>query len=492
MAVHQSKSVSMHTPILNNRFLFKFFFLTIVQISGFVVSAQPGKNSDVIPELIFANPVLVSGVAGKDDAEYRFKNVATDLDAVLKIKKRSASNVIVRNIDVTSFGWDKALQPELGIAGNVPANHSWWVEFELTFFEAGKNKKKKIKEFNATSLDVDGDGVSIKEYVEFYKVKSVKYSNLTNLLETAFENTQCGECGTDSPLEVCSNCGGTGKNGSSDCGNCSGTGKLHSQCDHAWDGETDKIITGPTGNFLNIDTAATAAMATYTYTNKEAITFRMGGISGATVSNAGVRLNSIWFRSFSLDMPLILLPVVLNNFTAKLNNKKINLDWITTDQQNFSHFIVERSFDSKNFKKCTVVLPNEDNKSSQQAYSYLDEVGSANREMIFYRLKMVDANGKAQYSSVVMIRLNESSGQVKLQTYPNPVVSELNVSIPANWQNKVIVYELYKVNGMLAKRIIKSDASATVSINMNDVQSGVYIVKVSSGSEKAVQQIVKN
>lgn len=478
----------MKTLVPFNRFLIPFLLLALPLISGVSALAQP---TGVIPELTFRNPVLVSGVANKDNAIYRFNGVATDLDATVTIKKRSASNVIVRNIDMTSFGWDKALQPELGIAGNVAKNQTWWVEFEVQFWDAIKNRKQRIKEFNVTSLDVDGDGVSIREMVEMYNVKSVKYSTVTNLLESSIENTVCGADSIDSPLQTCSNCAGSGKNGLSDCGGCAGSGKLHSSCDHAWNGDMDKFITGPTGNFLNIDTAATAAMATYTYANKDRITFRMGGRSGNTVSNAGVRMNSLWFRAFNLSAPYSVLPVKLNQFTARLENKNVNLNWVVTDQKNFSHFIVERSFDALNYAQCATIFPNEDNISLQQSYDYLDAVGSVNKGMISYRLKMMDADGKAQYSSVAWVRINESSNRVTVQAFPNPVVSELKVSVPANWQNKEIVYALYQVNGILVKKMVVENAAQTMSINMNELKSGVYIVKVSAGNETAVQQIVK-
>src|SRR5688500_4215871 len=87
-------------------------------------------QAQVIPEFIFRNPVLESGTALKDGAKYRFANAAKDIDAMVEIKRRSGSNVVINNIDLTSFGWDKAFQPELGIPGTVAPYQNWWVEFE--------------------------------------------------------------------------------------------------------------------------------------------------------------------------------------------------------------------------------------------------------------------------------------------------------------------------------------------------------------------------
>jgi hypothetical protein len=46
-------------------------------------------------------------------------------------------------IDAADMGWTKAFQPQLGIAGNVPVNQDWWMDFEMRFYNAGTSDKKK-------------------------------------------------------------------------------------------------------------------------------------------------------------------------------------------------------------------------------------------------------------------------------------------------------------------------------------------------------------
>ncbi|MGZ8557624.1 MAG: hypothetical protein ACXWWC_04805, partial [Chitinophagaceae bacterium] len=104
--------------------IFTLFPALLIQVSVF---------SQTTNELVFKNPVLLSGTALQDGARYVFPNVTTGVDAVLEIKGRSGASVVVNNIDITSFGFDKALQPELGIPGTAPANANWWVDFEITF-----------------------------------------------------------------------------------------------------------------------------------------------------------------------------------------------------------------------------------------------------------------------------------------------------------------------------------------------------------------------
>ncbi|MBC7828456.1 MAG: hypothetical protein H7122_11970 [Chitinophagaceae bacterium] len=130
--------------------LFKNVFRSVlVAVLFFIVS---GLYAQEIPELIFSNPILESGTDLQDGAKYRFSNTAPGVDAIVEIRKRSASNVVINNIDLTIFGWDKAFQPELGIHGTVAPYQNWWVEFEVRFVKAGTNNKKKVDKFDFTSI----------------------------------------------------------------------------------------------------------------------------------------------------------------------------------------------------------------------------------------------------------------------------------------------------------------------------------------------------
>src|SRR5207253_2232457 len=107
-------------------------------------------SSKVIPELVFQNPVLVSGSDKKEGAAYLFKNVATGVDALMEIKKISDKSTIVNTIDVTQVGWNKAFQPEVGRTGNVAPYQNWWVRFHISFLQAGTDKKLVLSQFYVT------------------------------------------------------------------------------------------------------------------------------------------------------------------------------------------------------------------------------------------------------------------------------------------------------------------------------------------------------
>ena len=479
---------------LNQTEMFKKFLLLLVgmALTFFVLADQGKPDTTVVPELVFMNPVLISGTANREGAVYKFNNVTTGVDAEIRVKKFSRTDIVMSNIDLPNMGWDKAFQPQFGLTGYVSPNQHWYIDFECTFYEAGKSKKQKMQRFDLTSLDVDGDGVTIAEYVQMEKPKSVAYSTVTSLITGIPDpNLECGECSKTSALVVCSNCTGTGRNGSSACGNCKGSGKLHDDCDHAWDGSTNQFVQGTVLNFTNIDTAATQVMATYSYADKDKINFRIGAKSGTRGSNgAGIRLNSLWFRSFSLAPQHGILPVKLVDFSATYVNNAVNLRWASAQENQFSHFVVEKSFDGKNFKDMSVVFSNDGTNNSKE-YTSKDASVSNSSSIVYYRLKMIDTDKSISYSAVRVVRFGQQAESLTILTYPNPAVNEIRVTIPSAWQNKALRLTIYNQSGQVVKHIDKTSASQTETLAINDLQPGVFVINAATATEQISKRFLK-
>lgn len=449
------------------------------------------------PELVFTNSVLVSGTANKQGAVYRFPNVTPGVDATIKLKKFSRNDIVMSTIDNTAFGWNKAFQPEFGLPGLVQPNQHWYIDFEMTFYQAGTNNKQKMDTIDLTALDVDGDGNSISEYVTYDKPSSISYSVISMLTGTATGLPgmimACTEDNISSTLVSCTNCGGDGMNSGDECGNCMGSGLLHDECDHAFQGGTGTNVAGPITNFLSIDTAATQVMATYQYIKKDNIKFRYGAKSASLASNgSGIRLNSTWFREFSLE-PMSTLPVKLTSFSAMLNNssKKVDLTWSTATEINASHFVIEKSTDRENFTDAATVFAF-GNTTSQKSYAISDNISSNTAPVIYYRLRSVDLDGKTTVSEIRMIRIGKANETgLSVITYPNPVTDEVRITIPATWQNKKVTYEVFSASGQPVKMVNSNNSSQTETVNVKMLAPGFYMVRVTCEGQTAQQKIVK-
>ncbi len=426
--------------------------LTVLVLFSATSFAQTGSNN-LIPELVFQNPVLTSGVAGQDNAVYKFSNIATGIDATVKIKARSSVSVKLTNIDVANAGWTKAFQPQFGIQGNVPAYQDWWMDFELTFYEAGKNTKKKIKGFAVTAIDLDGDGLSIREYLQMNKVKKIEYCPV-NYLAPQAPNT---------------------------------IDNLFTADDDADDKKgDDKKSLGPIQNYQNIDTSGTPVMSTYTYEDKDKITFRFGAKSGNYISNAGERLNSLWFKSFNLAAPR-LLPVTFYSFNATYDKKNAQLNWSAQADENFSHFVIEKSTDGSMFQtigkaQASMTINN---------YGFTDAAVTSATGVVYYRIQCVEKSGEVNYTPVKTIRLTRDV-TTSLSVYPNPVQKMANLTLPASWQNKPVTVSIYSSAGVLMKNSSIKAAGQTETLDFNQLPKGMYVVKAQCSDEWAEQRILRN
>lgn len=452
------------------------------------------------PELIFKDPVLVSGTPNKQGAIYRFANVTTGVDAQIRLKKFSRNDILMKNADLDSLGWQKAFQPQFGLSGNVAPNQNWYIDFELKFYEAGTNTIKVMPKVDMTALDVDGDGVSITEYASFQNPSNVSYSTINNLMEQTTNLVgQTFTCLTDNIptlLISCTTCGGDGKTGIwnlAECNTCEGTGILHAGCHHAFEGVNASHINGPVTNFVNIDTAATQVMAVYQFTDRSVINFRYGAKSGSASSSAGIRLNSLWFRQFSLAPVItVVLPVKLFSFTATLGEQnKALLKWTTATETNLSHFVVERSTDGVNYTDAGIVFAL-GNTTEQSSYNLADNLSGITSSIVYYRLRSIDNDGKNSLSEVRIIRLNKTSSHtISIQTYPNPVTTDLRITIPADWQNKKVVYEAISLGGQVLKRVEMANSSQTEVMGVSSLAPGMYIIRVTCQGQTAQQKVVK-
>ena len=85
----------------------------------------------------------------------------------------------------------------------------------------------------------------------------------------------------------------------------------------------------------------------------------------------------------------------------------------------------------------------------------------------------------------------EAEKGISIIIYPNPVSNEVRITIPANWQNKKVVYEIYNAAGKMAKRMETARSNQTEIVNVSSLSSGFYIVRVNFEGQTAQQKIIK-
>ena len=188
------------------------------------------------------------------------------------------------------------------------------------------------------------------------------------------------------------------------------------------------------------------------------------------------------------------LPVKLLAFNATLDQdqSKANLNWITATEMNADYFVIERSLDGNSFSDIGKVQAF-GNTNEHKNYEFADNINSVNAPVVYYRLRQVDIDGKAEYSATRIIRtIKQTENNITILAYPNPVSNELRVTIPENWQNKRVTYELFKADGQVAIKIETPNSTQTETISTAALAPGFYFMRVNCEGEIAQQKIVKN
>jgi len=215
--------------------------------------------------------------------------------------------------------------------------------------------------------------------------------------------------------------------------------------------------------------------------------------SGTTISNGTIECTQVLFdfgTTFtdlaSDNFPLLtILPVKLFNFGASINNNIVLLNWEAENEENFSHYEIERKAASAT-SFTTVGNKAAENRTGHINYQFTDNLSAVNDNVLYYRLKMVDLDGKFNYSQTIMVRKDgKKISGIKIN--PNPLIAgsdatlRFNTSVAATVSIRVID---------MAGRII-SEQQNRVSQGLNSIpvknthklQGGMYILQMINGDQ---------
>lgn len=262
-----------------------------------------------------------------------------------------------------------------------------------------------------------------------------------------------------------------------------------------------KIILG--GIFTQFNTTAHNRIIRLTTSGTIDNTLSVGsgassGINGIAIqSNGGLIVvgTFVQFNTFAVGrivriLPSGTLPLRLTSFTSLLHGNVVILQWSTAQEQNTSHFDIERSFDGQNFIKTGNSLNAKGSSEISSEYKFVDNLPGINVSRVYYRLKMIDNDGRFTYSPVRSVNNTNQS----LTIYPNPVTNKTLKLNSANTLAGKYTFELFTVEGKLlfSKELLLSTGSSSQVVHLPAaIASGSYIVKVRSANEtKVLQQLV--
>jgi hypothetical protein len=167
------------------------------------------------------------------------------------------------------------------------------------------------------------------------------------------------------------------------------------------------------------------------------------------------------------------LPLRVTAFSASKQNSVVQLSWSTANEQNMASFEIEKSSNGRSFILLGSVKA-AGNSSVERSYAYTDAKPFTTDA--YYRLKSVDADGKATYSQVAVVKMNSAA---KLDVYPNPVKEVLQLQTNATGK---LAAAIYNSAGLLMKKITLNASSGitTLPVDVSTFGKGLYLLQVQS------------
>ncbi|MCX6318262.1 MAG: T9SS type A sorting domain-containing protein [Bacteroidetes bacterium] len=160
------------------------------------------------------------------------------------------------------------------------------------------------------------------------------------------------------------------------------------------------------------------------------------------------------------------LPVTLQYFEGDYKNNEVALTWKAESVSNFSHFEVEKSTNGTLFESLKRVPV------SDTAIYHCTDRELTKASTYYYRLKMVDADGKFVYSRIIKINTGDNSTFTVLK---NPASNTLAL---AGMQANGII----RVMDMSGKIVLQQNVqSQSLSADISYLRKGLYIVQYTHG-----------
>ena len=183
---------------------------------------------------------------------------------------------------------------------------------------------------------------------------------------------------------------------------------------------------------------------------------------------------SIGFKNDS-----ILLPINSMVLNTSISDNNVIINWNTIGEKNVAFFEIEKSYDGKSF----YIIQKVNAKNTDTAsYTYIDN----NTNVItYYRIKAIDISGMFHYSNISVI-----NNDIIFNTYPNPVLNILHIQ-PNNYMIGNSVIHIYSISGKLVLSTNFIFNKNILSINLDNISHGEYILQIFSNHKLYTKTFVK-
>ncbi len=184
----------------------------------------------------------------------------------------------------------------------------------------------------------------------------------------------------------------------------------------------------------------------------------------------------------------IVLPVTLVEFTARKDRDSRNLvGWKTANEENCSHFAIERSSDGRQFNEIgRISAVNQLNLVNVYNFTDNQPLFGAN----YYRLKIVDRDGSFKYSSIILVE-RKTQGNIIIDNLAlNSQSGTMILGLTTDRAQRV-TYSIVSPNGIvLGNYQAQLQSGYNKFINQMQLSGGLYYLKINASENTIIRAVM--
>ena len=203
--------------------------------------------------------------------------------------------------------------------------------------------------------------------------------------------------------------------------------------------------------------------------------------TNASGGNEWIGIDEIFFNG------IVLLPITCSDFYAEKKQNQVLVTWKATCNSSQSSFAVERSADAVHF---TSINSQQPKGNGEFAYTFSDK--NPLRGESFYRLKMIDKDGKFTYSEVRRIKSNSETFYIN-NVFPCPASDFININIHSADNIPSAFFQIVSMEGklVLKQKSPVNKGNSNLSLPVGNLMKGSYYLIIDTGKERFTISFIK-
>lgn len=176
----------------------------------------------------------------------------------------------------------------------------------------------------------------------------------------------------------------------------------------------------------------------------------------------------------------IALPVHLASWSARTSGSIVLLNWSTATEEHTRHFNLQAGRDGVRFTTIQTIAA-KGNSTTVQHYSTTD--APSGDGVLYYRLEIVDEDGRKTYSDVQQVRI---AGNLSVALYPNPATDQVRLTVAATGTHR---WTIFNNLGQVQRNGTTYTSQTTIPVS--NLAPGIYRLQVIHNNQITTLSFIK-